>query len=209
MYEIDFMEIQDAPSIVAELKRVAALLGKTNVSAKELDAHGRVHYHTVVKRFGSLRRALEAAGLKSSRYTKATDAELVKQIADLWAITMRDSRRRPRTSELKKYGFPVGDALIIKRFGSWKKALIAVSKTMSGETPPEPARAPAGRSPVSVRRRYLVLKRDLYTCRMCHGAGVALEVDHIIPVSRGGSGKIENLQTLCRDCNRGKRDSLP
>src|SRR5579863_8353609 len=124
MYEIDFMEIQDAPSIVAELKRVATLLGKTNVSAKELDTYGRVHYHTVVKRFGSLRRALEAAGLKPSRYTKATDAELIQQVADLWTMTLRDSSRRPRTSELEKYGFPVGPALIIKRFGSWKKALV-------------------------------------------------------------------------------------
>ena len=208
MYEIDFMEVQDATSIVAELKRVANLLGKTNVSAKELDAHGRVHYHTVVKRFGSLRRALAAAGLKSSRFTKATDAELIGQLAELWKITGRDSGRSPRTSELKKYGFPVGSSLIIQRFGSWKKALIAVSKAMAGEMPPERARAVPGRMPISVKRRYLVIKRDLYTCKVCNRTGVPLEVDHIVPVSRGGSDRMENLRTLCQDCNRGKGNIL-
>ena len=32
------------------------------------------------------------------------------------------------------------------------------------------------------------------------------EVDHIIPVSKGGDNDISNLITSCFDCNRGKRD---
>jgi len=161
-----------------------------------------------VKHFGSLRRALEAAGLKSSRYTKATDAELVKQVGDLWAITLRDSNRRPRTSELEKHGFPVGPALIIKRFGSWKKALIRVSLALSGETAEESPK-PVRRVHIPVQKRYLILKRDLYTCQLCRRTGVPIEVDHIVPVSRGGSNRLDNLQTLCQDCNRGKGDRLP
>jgi hypothetical protein len=170
-FKVDFLVTVDKPGIIAELKRVAALLGKTNVSAKELDVYGRVRYHMVVKHFGSLRRALEAAGLKSSRYTKATDAELVKQVGDLWAITLRDSNRRPRTSELEKYGFPVGPALIIKRFGSWKKALIRVSLALSGETAEESPK-PVRRVHIPVQKRYLILKRDLYTCQLCRRTGV-------------------------------------
>ncbi|MBR2352886.1 MAG: HNH endonuclease, partial [Clostridia bacterium] len=34
--------------------------------------------------------------------------------------------------------------------------------------------------------------------------GVKLEVDHIIPVSKGGKSTLDNLQTLCERCNRGK-----
>ena len=55
--------------------------------------------------------------------------------------------------------------------------------------------------------RYSVLKRDNYRCRICGscaGDGVKLHVDHIIPVSKGGLTKEDNLQTLCDRCNLGK-----
>jgi 5-methylcytosine-specific restriction enzyme A len=58
--------------------------------------------------------------------------------------------------------------------------------------------------PVSIR--VFVLDRDGYKCIFC-GRGarqVQLEVDHIIPFSKGGSNEVSNLQTLCFDCNRGK-----
>ena len=60
---------------------------------------------------------------------------------------------------------------------------------------------------VSSKIRQQVLERDNYTCQMCGRTrfdGVKLEVDHIIPVAKGGSDNISNLQTLCRECNRGK-----
>lgn len=59
--------------------------------------------------------------------------------------------------------------------------------------------------PVGETIRYQVLNRDR-NCVLC-GAGPKqgnLQVDHIIPRSKGGSNKIENLQTLCAPCNRGK-----
>ena len=57
--------------------------------------------------------------------------------------------------------------------------------------------------------RFSVLKRDGYSCCLCgkHANGrehVRLEVDHIIPKSKGGTNEITNLQTLCFSCNRGK-----
>lgn len=57
--------------------------------------------------------------------------------------------------------------------------------------------------------RYNVLRRDGFRCRICGATandGVKLEVDHIIPVSKGGKSTYDNLQTLCERCNRGKRD---
>ena len=63
------------------------------------------------------------------------------------------------------------------------------------------------RSKVTPSLRYDIMKRDGFRCCLCgRGAasGVELEVDHITPVSKGGSTVYENLQTLCKDCNRGK-----
>jgi predicted restriction endonuclease len=58
--------------------------------------------------------------------------------------------------------------------------------------------------PASIR--VSVLTRDNYKCRFCGRSStqIQLEVDHIKPFSQGGSHEINNLQTLCIDCNRGK-----
>jgi hypothetical protein len=49
--------------------------------------------------------------------------------------------------------------------------------------------------------RTLVLRRDRYRCVFC-GKGGRLEADHIIPWSAGGSDDLDNLRTLCHECNQ-------
>jgi hypothetical protein len=57
-------------------------------------------------------------------------------------------------------------------------------------------------------RRYTVLARDNWTCCSCGRSTrthlVRLEVDHILPRSKGGTDDLSNLQTLCQKCNVGK-----
>lgn len=49
----------------------------------------------------------------------------------------------------------------------------------------------------------LLKKQYGFTCPCCHKK-LALVKDHIIPLSKGGSNFIENIQPLCRSCNAKK-----
>ncbi len=55
--------------------------------------------------------------------------------------------------------------------------------------------------------RAAVLVRDGGRCRRC-GRAINLEMDHIVPVSKGGKTEESNLQVLCRRCNRAKWKKL-
>ena len=64
---------------------------------------------------------------------------------------------------------------------------------------------------VSVRVRHQILERDGFRCLDCGASpvnGALLEIDHTIPISKGGSNDPSNLRTLCSDCNRGKSNRL-
>lgn len=61
--------------------------------------------------------------------------------------------------------------------------------------------------------REAIKKRDNYTCCMCGNSvfkepNLLLEVDHIMPVSKGGKTEARNLQTLCWRCNRKKSNKI-
>lgn len=65
---------------------------------------------------------------------------------------------------------------------------------------------------ISDKLRYQVLKRDNFKCCACGSSpakdpAVELHIDHIVPWSKGGETKPDNLQTLCSRCNIGKSDS--
>jgi hypothetical protein len=59
-------------------------------------------------------------------------------------------------------------------------------------------------------KRFEVLKKCSFACAYCgkKSPEVELELEHIIPKSKGGSDNIDNLNVSCRECNRGKRDNL-
>jgi len=72
--------------------------------------------------------------------------------------------------------------------------------------------------------RFIVYEKNNYQCVNCrikfdvpkdwdkksaiHNGKMFLEIDHIMPLSKGGSDKIENKQCLCQICNNIKSDKL-
>jgi len=61
--------------------------------------------------------------------------------------------------------------------------------------------------PLGIRLK--ILSRDHFCCVFCGRSpatdiGIQLRIDHIVPFSKGGKSLLENLQTLCLECNLGK-----
>jgi 5-methylcytosine-specific restriction endonuclease McrA len=54
-------------------------------------------------------------------------------------------------------------------------------------------------------RQYL-LEKFGHRCTYCGTTTVPLEVEHIVPKSRGGSDRVSNLTIACRACNQAKGD---
>lgn len=63
------------------------------------------------------------------------------------------------------------------------------------------------RAKVSNKLRFAVYDRDKNRCVKC-GSRSNLEIDHIIPISKGGKTEFSNLQTLCKNCNQKKSNVI-
>ncbi len=175
-------------------------------------------------RFGSWRKALKLVGLKDGRSKQTfSDEEYFAELQRIWELL----GRQPQIRELKQCGSKMSPKAFEKRFGSWMKAIHAFCGDRNGSGPPIPApmsdqgihpgprdaepKAQFHRTPrgPSLRLRWKVMQRDGFRC-VIDGRSpathpkVTLHVDHIIPWAKGGETVLENLRTLCSDCNLGR-----
>lgn len=73
---------------------------------------------------------------------------------------------------------------------------------------------------ISPQLRNEILERNGFTCQLC-GTGpgdpdpfnptrkIRLHIDHVVPLSQGGSNDKENLRVLCSACNQGRANIEP
>ena len=86
----------------------------------------------------------------------------------------------------------------LEKFLNYLSEKVRFSKTVAGQ-----------RALMTSRLREEIKKRDDYTCKRCgistyDEPHLLLEIDHIVPLAKGGLTSRDNLQTLCWKCNRSK-----
>lgn len=200
--------------LIEDLKKVAALLGKTSVTIEEYNEYGRYHATTLTRRFKSWFNCLERAGLQKSRsYIGITDLELFADIERVW-IKLGKQPSYAQMRDLTQFSIGTYE----KRFGGWQNALKFFVHHINESEEANLAEESVNEQDASVHRtsrtvnlrlRFLVMQRDKFKCCMCGASpakdsSIILHVDHIIPWSRGGETVEGNLQTLCSKCNIGK-----
>lgn len=210
-------------ALIEDLQTVAKQLNTTSITITQYEQYGKYGRSCARTYFNTWANALKEANLQPTGFHTAgiTDAELFEDIANVWLkIGKQPSIRHFKATGLSKYGATT----YTRHFGSWNNALKQFAQAMQNpqadnktQEPQEPQQTQpqthtyqhrTPRDP-NYRLKYQVMMRDQCRCRICGKSpattpGVQLEIDHIIPYSKGGETTLDNLQTLCTKCNKGK-----
>ena len=217
--------------IIAELRRVASLYGNRHFSRREFDGKAiGCKGSVVLSRFGSWQAALDAAGLKLGKVKKdrsqITNDQLFEELGRVWKLL----GHRPSKDEWESVGAKYSYTTYKTRFNGWVSACAAFIENISirneGQASQPETQASGTRKlkvaseiqseekrNIPMKLRYRVLTRDSYKCVLCGRSpaahvGISLHTDHIIPFSQGGKTLLENLRTLCNECNWGKGNEV-
>jgi len=210
--------------LISEMRRVHALCGKKWLCSEDFNIHSVTTEGTVRSRFGSFRKGLEAAGIPyaPNKQRLRTDEECFENLAAVWT----HYGRPPRYLEMFRPPSNVQGGTYKTRWGTWRRSLKAfvdwANSEASSEAIPAAAQPMAEATPTLPRSRieadcrevrpglrFKVFMRDRFRCLACGRSpathlNVELHADHIVSVADGGKTTLENLQTLCQDCNLGK-----
>lgn len=213
--------------LINELKRVHALMGTEPLTAKNFNRHSITSDAVIRHHFGTFREGLDAAAIPRPPWKTRTftDRECFENIADLWA----HYGRSPHFREMFQPPSRIQAKTYIDRWGTWRKAKKAfVDWANADDTIQEAQREPYDRNGQDFTRittasrqteadcrevrpglRFKVFQRDLFRCVACGRSpathlNIELHADHILAVANGGKTTLENLQTLCHECNLGK-----
>jgi len=168
---------------------------------------------TFSDRFGSWKKALKIIGIEGGRERKYSPDELVTNLENVW----KEIGYPPGKRQLAKYGQKISEHPYKMVWGSVRLACESLAKyherKISRQKLLNGGSEKNARKTIPLHIRWAVLKKNNYACVKCGQSpaknnDVELEVDHILPVAKGGTNDIENLQTLCWECNQGKKDKM-
>jgi hypothetical protein len=222
----DFHRNIDEQELLSDLVRVHKIVSENGhkLTSRSYNELGKFTSGTISTRFGSWNNGLTKAGLKVVEEKNVSEIKLFENLKRVWNYksaqpVFRDMNNPPSDYAASTYA---------ERFGSWKNALKSfvnfinsdefVKDAKINESSLQQAKKiikPKKRTSrnISERLRFRILLRDGFRCQTCGGspvkeAGIDLDVDHIIPWSKGGETIPENLQTKCKRCNLGKGNAF-
>jgi len=161
-------------------------------------------------------KAISLIGGELNKYQnnkKITEDELLGEILRLWT----ELGRQPTTTDIKnglskyprnRFNVFGGWSGALNRFVDWANNVEFVSSEVTHD---EQTTGRRTNREINLRLRFKVMQRDNFKCCACGNAPAnnpltILHIDHVIPWSKGGETVMENLQTLCQNCNLGKSD---
>lgn len=214
--------------VLQALRELAEHLGRSELTVEDVEEHLPFSGETLRRRWGTSRAAFEAAGLEVTNLGRRySDEECFTNLLAVWT-------HYARPPQYREMGLPpskVGGKAYVKRFKTWNKALAAfierakqdaeaapvldtqvVDVPLNGlvsPTSPTLGRLPEDGREIPLGLRFRVLHRDRFKCVLCgdhpaRNAECVLHVDHIVPWSKGGKTRDDNLRTLCAVCNVGR-----
>lgn len=211
--------IRTKQEIIDSLKQFARERGTSSFTRIEYDAwsHRALCASQIAHRFGSWAVAMERAGLDPMWRPSKNPIEMVEIFMDCWEEQDDAPTVKALSNHLKRMGSKYTVHMYTHYFGGVRRlaqrvSIFQLGKISEAQLAERYISEANPRRSMSPKLRLTVLTRDKFCCLLCGRSakvhGVALEIDHKIPVTHGGSNDMENLQTLCEDCNRGKGDNL-
>jgi hypothetical protein len=220
MHEHDFVFDLSAPRVrlrddelLSSLEEYAEVVQYRYFPTTEFDRWQgrRCRSDTISNRFGSWKKALAIIGIDGGRERRYSPQQLVENLESIW----RELGHPPGKRQMARLGQRISERPYVHRWGSVRCACELLAQFKRGEI--SEGKLLAGNITahatvtIPLKTRWAVLKRDNYRCVKCGASpatnhNVELQVDHKWPRSRAGSSDLDNLQTLCQDCNQGKTD---
>ncbi len=222
-YSIKRFSKYSEAELIASLQAFAKRNGQSFVSGQAFSKATGISEATITNHFVTWHAFCVKAGLSPRYQREASRADLFENLALVWERL----GRQPRAKEMKQPLSRISNSRYNREFkSSWYQICLEFLAYKSGastseierelqmdEKTPDTLPTHATRRSVSLSLRYAVLKRDNFRCVKCGRSpalspGIVLHIDHNQAWANRGETVLENLQTLCSDCNLGKSNRL-
>ena len=186
------------PSNSREAKAIVAKRWRENNPAKHLASVAKWRQNNPEKHAGYTRRWRKANPIITVKIARLTDEE-----------------KKARDKVTQRAHYDTNKDAVVARNNKWNKANRAKVNTArrkwNAENPEavrvekhtRRARLTGNGGSYTANEWQALLEHCDYICQCC-GEEKDLTVDHIIPVTLGGTSNIDNLQPLCQPCNSSK-----